>query len=216
MGCRVDHPGPTPVALSAPNPPAVACQDRLLRILSFVLLAIHNRADPSCAASSSISTGPWDPNALARLVDQAKLLIDKTEVPSDMARCIVVVLQAYFLLLQDDHRGAVVITEPLADLVADNPLVLYFPIVWSAVASVHALMESAVRTIAMERLGSAMEPRAARLASASQESVIGRELRSVFSKKGKSRIVAGAAGRAAVPEVEENVNTAESLLLSQK
>lgn len=179
VNCRVDPPGPalSPSARASP----VASQERVLEILSYVLLAIRNRADPT--TDPSLSTGEWDPTGLARHMDNAKALLDGAKVPNNMARCVVVVIQAYFLLLRGDRRSAVVITEPLADLVADNPLVLHLPIVWVAIACVRALLDGAVRTIAVDRLESAMEPLSARLAFASQESAIGRELLRVFAKK---------------------------------
>lgn len=209
MGCRVDPPGPA-LSLSARASP-VASQERVLKILSFVLLAIRNRVDPT--TDPALSTGEWNPVALARHIDNAKVLLDGASGPNDMAQCVVVVLQAYFLLLRDDRRKAVVITEPLTDLVADNPLVLHLPIVWVAISCVRALLDGAIRTIAVERLESAMEPLAPRLAFASQESVVGRELLRVFNKK-KDRGARNGAG--AGVGLSSTTPTAESIFIRQR
>lgn len=174
----------------------------MLKILSFVLLSIHNRARPSRAPM--VSTGEWRPNDLAGYVDEAKGLLDKGARvgPNDMSRCVVIVLQAYFLLLKDDRRRAVVITERLADVVGDNPLVLHLPIVWSMVGCVRALLESANRTIAVERLQSAMEPLASHLGFSSEGSMIEQELMSVFVPKQRPVRRGGVAG---APEAQDNI-----------
>lgn len=181
VGCSVVPPGPA----VKPRSPAVstpaACQERVLNILSWVLLSIHNRSGPS--RSSATLTGEWDPNALAGNLEEASSLLDSWPSPNDMSRCIVVVLQAYFLLLKDDRRRAVVLTEPIADLVADNPLVLHLPIVWSMMECVRALLNSANRTIAAERLQLAMEPLASHRGCSPEESVVVQELLRAFNKQ---------------------------------
>lgn len=181
MGCRVVPPGPAVKSRSPPVSTPAACQERVLNILSWVLLSIHNRSGPS--SSSATATGEWDPNALAGNLEEAYSLLDSWSSPNDMSRCIVVVLQAYFLLLKDDRRRAVVLTEPIADLVADNPLVLHLPIVWSIMACVRALLISANRTIAAERLELAMEPLASHRGCPPEESVVVQELLRVFNKQ---------------------------------
>lgn len=212
LGCRVDAPASALSVAELTNLPSTASQARVLKILSFVLLAIHNRAQAlSGAVESSVSTGPWNPVVLTPHVDQAKLIVDGARGHNDMARCLVVVLQAYFMLLRDDRRRAVVITEPLADLVADNPLVLHLHVVWSAVSAVRALMESAARSIAVERLTSAMEPLALRMGTACQDSVIGRELMSVFQRKDRNPC------STPVLTIRQNVHLADSsFLIRQK
>lgn len=133
-----------------------------------------------------MSTGQWDPDALSKDVDEAKNLLDKFSMTgmNDMSKCIVMVLQAYFLLLlKSDRTGAVMITEPLVDLVADNPTILHLPILWSMLGCVRALLGSSNRTIAVERLQSAMDPLAARLGFSSDESLIEQELMRVFQQE---------------------------------
>lgn len=170
---------------SSSNP--AACQERVLNILSYVLLAIHNRSSRSnLAGNPAMSTGDWDPKAMTEHIYEAKALLDKGSAgggPNDISRCIVVVLQAYFLLLTNNRRQAIVITEPLADLVADNPLVLRLPIVWSLVGCVRVLLDGADRTIAVERLQSAMAPLANHLGFSTDESLVEQELMSVFNGK---------------------------------
>lgn len=185
IGCRVDPPSATKTGLSSSNNPA-ACQERILNILSFVLLAIHNRSSSSASDPGMMATGEWDPKAMTELVYEARALLDKGSAGggrNDITKCIIVVLQAYFLLLTDNRRQAIVITEPLADLVADNPLVLHLPIVWSMVGCVRVLLQSANRTIAVERLESAMELLAAHLGFSTDGSYVEQELMSVFSGK---------------------------------
>ncbi|CAM9317946.1 unnamed protein product, partial [Hapterophycus canaliculatus] len=196
IGCRVEPPGSANKAgiPSAKNP--AACQARVLNILSYVLLAIHNHSSGRGSSSPLVaaggrrgpgtSTGEWNPKALTEHVYEAKALIDEGAVgggPNDISRCIVVVLQAYFLLLTDSRRQAIVITEPLADLVADNPLVLHLPIVWSMVGCVRLLLDQANRAIAVERLQSAMEPLAAHLGFSTDASLVEQELMRVFEGK---------------------------------
>ena len=167
---------------------AVARQERVLRILSFVLLAIHDHAAPS--ADQTASTGPWDPDALSKSVDEAKLLLEKFAVAghNEMSKCIVLVLEAYFvLLLKNDRVHAVMITEPLADLTGDNPTLLRLPIVWSMVGCVRTLLEGANRTIAVERLQSTMEPLASHVGFSSDESLIEKELMKVFRENQDDR-----------------------------
>ncbi|CAM9675233.1 unnamed protein product [Ectocarpus fasciculatus] len=187
IGCLVKPPGSANRAgiPSSRNP--AACQERVLNILSYVLLAIHNRSSRSnLAENPAMSTGDWDPKAMTEHVYEAKALLDKGSAgggPNDISRCIVTVLQAYFLLLTNNRRQAIVITEPLADLVADNPLVLHLPIVWSLVGCVRVLLDGADRTIAVERLQSAMEPLANHLGFSTDESLVEQELMSVFEGK---------------------------------
>lgn len=207
VGCRVLPPGPAVKPRSPSVSTAAGCQERVLNILSWVLLSIRNRASQS--RGSAASTGEWDPNALARSLDEAISLLDSRPSSNDMSRCIVVVLQAYFLLLKDDKRRAVMLTEPIADLVGDNPLVLHLPIVWSLMACVRALLGGANRTIAAERLQLAMEPLAPHLGSSSEESVVVQELLRVFNKQ-KRGSVAAAAGSAGSLAAEG------SMLLRQK
>lgn len=178
------------------NTPA-AYQERVLKLLSFVLLAIHNRALQH--VNPATSTGEWQAGVLAGYVDEAKCLLDMVAAvaPNDMSRCVVIVLRAYFLLLNDDKRQAVAITEPIADLVGDNPLVLHLPIVWSIVGCARSLLEGANRTIAVERLQSAMEPIASRLGFSSEGSLIQQELMSVFHTKQRPARGGSAAGGAA-------------------
>lgn len=210
VGCRVDPPSNL-AASSASRLSSVASQERVLKILSFVLLAIHNRASPPRrGGADATSTGAWDPNVLVRHLDHAKLLLDNASGPNDMALCMVVVLQAYFLLLRDNRHNAVLITEPIADLVADNPLVLHLPIVWTAVDCVKTLLENTNRMIAAERLESAMEPITARVVFASQESVVGRELMSVFEKE------RGGGGDPARGVAGAGPHTADNILVRQK
>lgn len=185
IGCRVTKPEPAGKPNGASlKTTSVARQERVLRILSFVLLSIHNRSLPR--ADPMLSTGPWEPNALSKDVDEAKDLLDKfsTTGMNDMSKCIVIVLQAYFLLLlKSDRTRAVMITEPLADLVADNPTILHLPILWSMLGCVRVLLLSADRMIAIERLQSAMDPLATRLGFATDESLIEQELMRVFQQK---------------------------------
>ncbi|CAM9867124.1 unnamed protein product [Ectocarpus sp. 4 AP-2014] len=187
IGCLVKPPGSSNRAgiPSSSNP--AACQERVLNILSYVLLAIHNRSSRSnLAGNPAMSTGDWDPKAMTEHIYEAKALLDKGSAgggPNDISRCIVVVLQAYFLLLTNNRRQAIVITEPLADLVADNPLVLHLPIVWSLVGCVRVLLDGADRTIAVERLQSAMAPLANHLGFSTDESLVEQELMSVFNGK---------------------------------
>lgn len=207
IGCRVDPPGSVSKAGISPNNPT-ACQERVLNILSFVLLAIHNRSSGSnSAVDPAMSTGEWDPKAMTEHVYEAKALLDKGSAgggPNDISRCIIVVLQAYFLLLTNNRRQAIVITEPLADLVADNPLVLHLPVVWSLVGCVRMLLKSANRTIAVERLQSAMEPLASHLGFSTDASLVEQELMSVFAgkpsnpkRRGATTAVSAAAAAAA-------------------
>lgn len=132
-----------------------------------------------------MSTGQWDPNALSKDVDEAKDLLDKFAMTgmNDMSKCIVMVLQAYFLLLKKNRTRAVMITEPLADLVADNPTILHLPILWSMLGCVRVLLRSSDRTIAIERLQSAMDPLVERLGFSTNESLIEQELMRVFQQK---------------------------------
>ncbi|CAN0183931.1 unnamed protein product [Scytosiphon promiscuus] len=197
IGCRVEPPGSANKAgiPSAKNP--AACQERVLNILSYVLLAIHNHSYGSGSSSSAAAaavaavgmgtcTGEWNPKALTEHVYEAKALLDEGAVgggPNDISRCIVVVLQAYFLLLTDSRRQAIVITEPLADLVTDNPLVLHVPIVWSLIGCVRVLLDQANRTIAVERLQTAMEPLAAHRGFSTNASLVEQELMRVFEGK---------------------------------
>lgn len=185
IGCRVDPPGAANRTGLSTSKPA-ACQERVLNILSFVLLAIHNRSSSSDSEDPATATGEWDPKAMTEHVYEAKALLDKGSAgggPNDISRCIVVVLQAYFLLLTDNRRQAIVITEPLADLVADNPLVLHLPIVWSLVGCVRVLLKSANRSIAVERLESAMEPLASHLGFSTDASFVEQELMGAFAGK---------------------------------
>lgn len=187
IGCRVDPPGTANKAGISPNNPT-ACQERVLNILSFVLLAIHNHSSSgsdSTAADPAMSTGEWDPKAMTEHVYEAKALLDKggPTGPNDMSRCIVVALQAYFLLLTNNRRQAIVVAEPLADLVADNPLVLHLPIVWSLIGCVRMLLKSASRTIAVERLQSAMAPLATHVRFSTGASLVEQELMGVFTGK---------------------------------
>jgi len=169
IGCRVDPPS-AKTGLSSSNNPA-ACQERILNILSFVLLAIHNRSASSTSRDTGMgATGEWDP------------LLDKGSAGggrNDITKCIIGVLQAYFLLLTDNRRQAIVITEPLADLVADNPLVLHLPVVWSMVGCVRVLLQGAGRQIAVERLESLL----AAHGFSTDASYVEQELMSVFSGK---------------------------------
>lgn len=184
IGCRVEPPGSANRTGLSTSKPA-ACQERVLNILSFVLLAIHNRSSSS-NPDPAMTTGGWDPKVMTEHVYEAKALLDKGSAgsgPNDISRCIVVVLQAYFLLLTDNRRQAIVITEPLADLVGDNPLVLHLPIVWSLVGCVRVLLKSANRSIAVERLESAMEPLASHLGFSTDASFVEQELMSVFAGK---------------------------------
>lgn len=212
VGCQVDPPGPGYTAASAANLSTVASQERVLRILSYVLLTIHKQGQARAGVSPATPTGPWDPIALSRYVEEARVLLDTTGGPNDIAKCIVVVLQAYFLLLKDERRQAVVITEDLSDFVADNPLVLRLPIVWSAVAAVQALLESAVRVIAVGRLRSAMEPLASRLSAGVEQSVIGQELLRVFKRKESER--PRPPGESTIKI--QTTRTADALLMRQK
>lgn len=180
----MDPPGSANKTGLSTSKPA-ACQERVLNILSFVLLAIHNRSSSS-DTDPAMATGEWDPKVMTEHVYEAKALLDKGSAgggPNDISRCIVVVLQAYFLLLTDNRRQAIVITEPLADLVADNPLVLHLPIVWSLVGCVRVLLKGANRAIAVERLESAMEPLASHLGFSTDASFVEQELMSVFAGK---------------------------------
>lgn len=184
--CRVERPGPAVKPGSPLFKSPAAYQERILKILSFVLFTIHNR---SKTRDQAIPTTDWDPPTLAALVDEAKVLFDKGTLagPNDMTYCIVVVLQAYFLILSGDKRQAVMITEKVADLVVDNPFVLHLPIVWSMVGCVRALLVSANRAIAIERLQLAMEPLASHLSFSSEGSLVEQELMSVFGGQPRPR-----------------------------
>lgn len=215
MGCRIDPPG-QPLDPSMDEP--IASQERVLKILSYVLLSIHERSVQS--EDPSFGTNKWDADALAAHVDEAKGLLDKvalngTPTPNDMSRCVVVVLQAYFLALKDDRRRAIVITEQLADLVGDNPLVLHLPIVWSMVWCMRALLESANRSIAVERLQSVMEPLETHLGFSSEESMVEQELMCVFLKKQRPQPVRGRASSGSGAATRAPLSR-ESLLMRQK
>lgn len=225
IGCRVDPPGDVSKAGISPNNPT-ACQERVLNILSFVLLAIHNRSSsPKSTADPAMSTGDWDLKAMTEHVYEAKALLDKAPSgPNDISRCIVVVLQAYFLLLTNNRRQAIVIAEPLADLVADNPLVLHLPIVWSLVGCVRMLLKSASRSIAVERLQSAMEPLASHGFS-TDASLVEQELMGVFAGKpstpkarggAKTAVSAAEAVASAAAAAVGDIPTSESDSLMRK
>lgn len=204
IGCRVDPPGPAKKPGSPTFNTTAAYQERVLRILSFVLLSIHNRSYRS--QDPSFPTGNWSPKALAEYIREANALLDKAAPsgPNDMSRCVVMVLQAYFLFLSGDRTQAVVVAEKLVDLVADNPLVLHLTIVSSLVGSVRSLLECTNRTIAVERLQSAMEPLSSR-AGLTTGSKIEKELTSTFVAKQRNSGRGGASAAAAAQPSRESV-----------
>lgn len=213
IGCRVDPPGPAKKPGSPTFNTTAAYQERVLSILSYVLLSIHNRSYRS--QDPAFPTGNWSPKALAEYIREANALLDKAAGagPNDMTRCVVMVLQAYFLLLSGDRTQAVVVAEKLVDLVADNPLVLRLAIVSSLVGSVRSLLECANRTIAVERLQSAMEPLSARAGLSNGASKIEKELTTTFvaKQRNSSRGGGGAAAAAAAAQPSR-----ESILAKQK
>lgn len=192
MGCAVDSPALEPSADTARSLSPAASQQRVLQILSYVWLAIHEQAATSVERATE-----WDPSALLMWLDEANRLLNDFNGPNDMARCLVSTLKAYFLLLSGDCRGAVAIVEPLADLVSDNPLVLHLPVVWTAVLCVRTLLAEEARVVAVDRLKSAMEPLAPRLATMCEGCLVGRELMCVFKEgRAASRAPSRPGGRA--------------------
>lgn len=210
----MDPPGPAKKPGSPTFNTIAAYQERVLRILSFVLLSIHNRSYRS--QDPAFPTGNWSPKGLSEYIREANALLDKgaADGPNDMSRCVVMVLQAYFLLLSGDRTQAVVVAEKLVDLVADNPLVLHLAIVSSLVGSVRALLECANRTIAVERLHSAMEPFSARAGLSKGGSKIEKELTSTFVARQRNSNRGG--GGAAAAAAAANQPSRESILAKQK
>ena len=215
IGCRVEPPGPAKKPGSPTFNTTAAYQERVLRILSFVLLSIHNRSYRS--QDPAFPTGNWSPKALAEYIREANALLDKAAPsgPNDMSRCVVMVLQAYFLFLSGDRTQAVVVAEKLVDLVADNPLVLQLTIVSSLVGSVRSLLECADRTIAVERLQSAMEPLSSRTGLTNGGSKIEKELTSTFVAKQRNSGRGGAAAASAAAAAAAQPSR-ESILAKQK